>query len=654
MDTAKIKSFFVNHVEKIILAGVVGTSLFLIVKGFGIEHFTDKNDPSSLTDHARQVKLEIDSDRTAAIVTPRVPTLDIVKKTEEIKEPVDPTAYKLVHPWTVPGAGTIVPRQDPQIAAPRALLMRTFVGSIALQNPKSRDRDDYPLFRAPGADALESEKPKRGKPKPAGLSRLGDDDERSFLDEDPGRRGSEQEVDLRGAGRKFNAKFDYGALARTVNERPPVPKLARFIAGVAVVPHKEIFDAYKLALHDADSYSPSRDIPSYVNFEVHRADVSNKSVAQLVDEDWSFIWNRRFYENIAERHWAGTAPDIVPPEYRDHNLSNWIPPVLLDDYRSFVTHPLIPMTSPNELEIEDEELDDRPGSDSLFSDEDTRTANTGIARRRSGVGMGGMGDMGSDGRRSQNNSRIGRSSNQEEEQEPVDYKLIRFYDFHDVGQKNKKPKPGATYVYRIRFAVEDPNFPLDDNNAPSLRSLAPEVEQRVLPLTNKFTKTRDRDYQRWSPWSEPSEPVSLPSLNQQFAGPVKPGNFYDWNVAGKSVRYYRGQPTGKVVTSQFSERYGARLPFLMDVGEGSVLSHQGDADVVDPLTLEIKKLADAKVQSSTTVVDMTGGAPLGLIEGLNQPGMMLLTDEYGKLIVAGEVDDLESFRIYSYADEREK
>ena len=187
-----------------------------------------------------------------------------------------------------------------------------------------------------------------------------------------------------------------------------------------------------------------------------------------------------------------------------------------------------------------------------------------------------------------------------------------------------------------------------------MRSLAPEVEQRVLPLTNKFKETRVRNYQRWSPWSEPSDPVSLPSLSQQFAGPVSPGNFYDWNIGGKSVRYYRGQPTGKVVTSQFSKQFGARIPFLMNVGEGSVLSHQGDADVVDPLTLEIKKLADAKVQSSTTVVDMVGGLPLGLIEGLNQPGMMLMTDEYGKLIVAGEVEDLESFRIYSFADEREK
>lgn len=245
---------------------------------------------------------------------------------------------------------------------------------------------------------------------------------------------------------------------------------------------------------------------------------------------------------------------------------------------------------------------------------------------------------------------MGGSSNDQEPEVPVDYKLIRFFDFHNVGVK--KPKPGATYVYRIRFSVEDPNFPANAEDAPRLRSMAPEVEKRVLPLTNKFKETRVRDYERWSPWSEPSEPVSLPSLSQQFAGPVDPGSFYDWQVADKNVRYYRSQPSAKVVTSEFDERFGTRVPFLMEVGEGAVLSHQGDADVVDPITLEIKKLANAKVQSSTTVVDITGGAPLGLIEGLNQPGMMLMTDEYGQLIVAGEVDDLESFRIYSFADER--
>jgi hypothetical protein len=303
------------------------------------------------------------------------------------------------------------------------------------------------------------------------------------------------------------------------------------------------------------------------------------------------------------------------------------------------------MTSPDELESEEEEEED-PRSNELFSDD----ANRRSAPRRGRTG--GLSSLGSRSGGSKLSGSFGGSSrNQEEEEEPVDYKLIRFYDFHNVGIK--MPKPGTKYVYRIRFSVEDPNFPLDENDSPKLNSMAPEVEQRVLALTEQFKKTRVRKYERWSPWSEPSEPVSLPSLSQQFVGPVNPGSFYDWTVAGKKVRYVRNQPTGKVVTSVYDETYGARIPFLIDVGEGSILGHEGNADVVDPITMDIKKLENARVDSSTTVVDLSGGESLGLFEGMNQPGMMLLTDEYGSLIVADEVGDLESYRIYSYADERE-
>lgn len=646
MDTAKIKTFFVNHFEKMILAGVVCASGYLAVTGFGLSHITDEHDPNSLTDRARQVKTEIDADRTDAIVNDREPTLDVVGRTVALGTPVDASPYKLSKPLQRKDSRSIVRRKDPQLKPPQELIMTTFVGSIGWQNLKSKDPEDYPLSGLHGAEAIDEEKTPKKKPKKRGLGRLGGEDEDPPLFNDDSRGREREDIsDRRGAGRKFNSKNDFGVVAKTVKEHPPIPKLARMIVGAAVVPHKEIFEAYKLALGDADAYSPGRDSPLYVNFEVQRADVTKKSVDQLTDQDWTRVWTLKYYEDVAAKRWAGVAQDIVPPEFRDDQLSNWIPPVLLDDYRTFVTHPLIPMTSPDELESEEDEEED-PESNELFSDD----ANRRSAPRRGRTG--GLSSLGSRSGGSKLSGSFGGSSgNQEEEEDPVDYKLIRFYDFHNVGIK--KPKPGTKYVYRIRFSVEDPNFPLDENDSPKLNSMAPEVEQRVLALTEQFKKTRVRKYERWSPWSEPSEPVSLPSLSQQFVGPVIPGSFYDWAVAGKKVRYVRNQPTGKVVTSVYDETYGARIPFLIDVGEGSILGHEGNADVVDPITMDIKKLENARVDSSTTVVDLSGGEPLGLFEGMNQPGMMLLTDEYGSLIVADEVSDLESYRIYSYADERE-
>ncbi len=145
----------------------------------------------------------------------------------------------------------------------------------------------------------------------------------------------------------------------------------------------------------------------------------------------------------------------------------------------------------------------------------------------------------------------------------------------------------------------------------------------------------------------------MPGLSQQFVGPVDPGTIYTWSVGGKDVEYARNGSKGKVITSQFNSRYGARVPLLMDVVEGSVLSKEGDADIADPISLKFKTLPEAKVFNATTVIDLDGGAPLKLMEGMNEPGMMLLFDQDGKLVVAKEVDDMEFFEIYTDDEEED-
>ena len=62
------------------------------------------------------------------------------------------------------------------------------------------------------------------------------------------------------------------------------------------------------------------------------------------------------------------------------------------------------------------------------------------------------------------------------EADPVDYKLIRFYDF--AGFKNS-PQFGRKYVYRVRYAVNDPNFPFAETLQPKVSSMAPDVATRV-------------------------------------------------------------------------------------------------------------------------------------------------------------------------------
>jgi len=236
------------------------------------------------------------------------------------------------------------------------------------------------------------------------------------------------------------------------------------------------------------------------------------------------------------------------------------------------------------------------------------------------------------------------------EADPVDYKLIRFYDF--AGFKNS-PQFGRKYVYRVRYAVNDPNFPFAETLQPKVSSLAPDVATRVQDLMSSALKDGKRKFRRWSDWSEATDPVSLPTLEQYFAGPIERGAISTWKVAGKDVEYARDAPKAKILASQYDLKTGARVPMQIDVTEGSVLSKKMESvDVVDPITLTVKKMPDAELISGTTVVDLEGGSPLAITEELSSPGMMLLFDQSGQLTVTDEVSDQQMFRTFTYAEER--
>jgi hypothetical protein len=672
MDADKIKEFFVFHFEKMILVVVIGVSGFLIYKGMQLPDFTKTQQPERLSQQATQVKSDIDENHNDAIIPPRNPTFDILQQTKKLYTAVEPSAYKLPRTWEGKDQRSVVRRQDPTLLPPRALITTPVVTCIAVRG-STTDAAAYPLASLEDAEPLERvEAPKPKQPKPRGRRNRG------MMGEDMGMDDMSMMMEMQmmedmsmsmesemgpsmspGGTRKFDSKFDFGMRPQvTDDKRNPEPALGWFIAGAAVVPHKELYEAYELAFKDADQYDPRRDTPFYYNLEVQRADVTDKPVDKLVDADWVKIWDRTLYTRLAALKWSGFAPEIVPEDYRNEALTMWIPPVLLDDYSTFATHPLVPMMPQKEIK---QLLDADNVTEEIqeFSLDDDSTALVNPGQRSAGLGMGmdssydmaSMGmemDMEMDGMMmGMGMAMFGRGAI---ETDPVDYKLIRFYDF--AGFRNS-PQFGRKYVYRLRYAVNDPNFPFLQTLQPKTSSLSPDVVQRVQNLMAKAIETGERSFQKWSDWSEPSEPSSLPTLEQYFAGPVNPGTINIWKVAGKDVEYTRDPPTAKILASQYDMKTGARIPFRLDVTEGSVLSHKAEsADVVDPITLKVKKLPDAEIVSGTTVVDLDGGAPLTITEGLTTPGLMLLFDQSGQLRVTDDVDDQEFYRIYSYADER--
>ena len=165
-----------------------------------------------------------------------------------------------------------------------------------------------------------------------------------------------------------------------------------------------------------------------------------------------------------------------------------------------------------------------------------------------------------------------------------------------------------------------------------------------------------RSFERWTEWSEPCAPVSLADNEEFYAGSVDPGTISDWTIGGREVSYRRDPPNGKILATQYDPTYATRVPMTIDVTEGTVLSKKVDkdetVDVVDPITLQVKKLPNAELISRTTVVDLDGGSKLAITDDLTEPGIMLLYDNEGRLTVTDDINDQEYYRIYTYAKER--
>lgn len=684
MDADKIKELFVLHFEKMIMAGIVGVSGFLIYTGLGLPNFLDEHQPDRLIQNANQVKLAIDEDHNENIIeerkrAPDAPT--IVQRTTELYTEVDWARYKYPNPFDGSvSAETILRRQDPLLMPPLDLRAIGVIASIAVKG--TREVEDYPVARLEDADPAEvtEQRPTRRRRSNRRNQGMMDDEmmmdsmgEMGGMDEmmmmGMGGMGEDPSMSMAGgstSGRKLDSKLNIGFSTATGemgggSDQKPRPSLGWFIAGTALLPHAEIYQAYEMALKDANEYDPRRDTPLYFDFEVQRADVTTKPADQLADADWSTIYSRLSYAKIADALWYDFAPEIVPEDYRDNNITTWIPPVLLDDYGTFATHPKIPMLSKKELELkalmqaddleevkvfgEGEVID----FDNVELSTDTNRTNMGGGMDDYGGDMMGMDDMGMDSMGMGGMAMYGRGG---VEVDPVDNKLMRFYDW---GAFVRNPaKPGRSYVYRLRYAVIDPNFPVSPKMQPKSSALSPDVASRVSGKMAKAVETGKRDFRLWSEWSAPSPPVSLPRPESIAAGKVSPGNINEWTVNGRVVKVHRESPKAEMVISKYDSALGVRVPVLVkDVKEGSVLTKTAEkADVIDPISLKIKKVENYTVETTNTIIDLSGGEQLAISDDLVSPSRVLMFDSSGKLSVSDDISQQREFRVYSYADER--
>jgi len=706
MSNSSSQDFLFRHFEKFIFGVLVGLAVFLVYRGFQMPNFLAEQQPDKMEQGANQVKTAIDEDHWDSInvAESRLPTIDVVARTNESIRPVAGQLYRLNHPWEAKSIDVSVKRTDPAIAAPIEVLVTGVIGSIAVKSPPSKDplkESDYALKALENAEPIAAKAPEPKKqPKRRGRmsmeEMMGSGGEGMMegsgsemyggMEGMPGMEGMLGMGGMGGAGsmtgagmkpaRQIDAKkFDQGF--RPLQAGRFEPAIGHFIAGVALMPHKQLFQAYEDAFQRADGYNPVRDQPIYIGFQLERADVTDKSIDQLDDDDWKNRGTSKFFQQLLLKRWAGMAKEIVTGKYRDPELTTAIPPILLKNYTDFASHPKIPLGD-EDLTRKLPQLQDTapvgpiiPGAD----DDPFSGANLGPARPGAGM-MGGSGMMGGDmyggemggdmyggmggdmygGMGSGMGSGMGGGfgMNAPNIANQPDHKLIRFYDFRDFSRTDPAaPVPGRKYVYRVRVAIEDPNFPRNASIQPRNSTLSADVFRRVEQETAKAnTGKKTRNSVRWSEYSAPSSVVSLPPMSGMYAGPVAPAQVRKMQLDGKEVEVTQKPPTGKMVATQWDPTYQVPVPIVMDIVRGTILAKKGDAEVPDPYGLVVKILPEANINTQTVVVDLQGGQPLAISQDENQtaPGVILLFSPDGGLQVSDEIASQHDFQFYSFSE----
>jgi len=225
----------------------------------------------------------------------------------------------------------------------------------------------------------------------------------------------------------------------------------------------------------------------------------------------------------------------------------------------------------------------------------------------------------------------------------VKYKLVRFVD--------QKIEKGRKYRYRVKVYLEDPNYPSDLYLTPSLAGLDPEAQARVRGLEAIDAKSgKAKSVHLISPWSPPSDVVTLPPAEWFYAGSVEPESFQVLDsTTNTKYSYLKPQRATAMVVVQ-DDKKAVDVPAKWDLFKGSAVNFtvQEGVDVIHPALGEKRKIEKYSFQTNAVVADMRGGEDIPVVTGehsanMKAPGEILFVDAAGNMHVRDEVDDIEYF-----------
>ena len=438
-----IQSFFLYHSEKLIILLAFSLMGWFFWSGYKTEVF-DETTPQQLKSMADQAGTYITADNSwTEIMDSRqaVESLPVILNDEGIKA----SDFKIRVPSIA--VKSLAPRNDPELFPVTDLIATPFTAPVFLAtNGRMKDPMDKLPFAAQAN--VEDAEPDRSRGR-----RSRQPPRRTKPDDD------EVEVKIPGENLPLVQHHE------SVGLRPGSTRLGRndrafLLNGVAVtgvVDVKQQYNNYQASFAFGAGYFPERDHPIYQYVQIERAKVVDGTPG-----DWKDI-SQQIHEGQTRRYPAG-APEVVAPENYDEVLAGVIPPLTMVDYKPFSLHPKVSAREFPDFDEEAQSLDDENGQTTrggdLFaaSDDEENRVERRVGRGGSRNGASSRGSRTGDRSRSlaqrRGSDRRPYEAVMEELEPTADQKLVRFFDL--------ATEQGATYVYRVRLWLTDPNHEPDD------------------------------------------------------------------------------------------------------------------------------------------------------------------------------------------------
>lgn len=246
------------------------------------------------------------------------------------------------------------------------------------------------------------------------------------------------------------------------------------IRGLIPVGRQEL--EYERVFSNAMHRDPAKDVPEYTEVTkviIQRAEVS--SGASVDEKDWVTIKIKDALNSTMFK-WATTFPEIADPALIDPTLCEPLPPLVGKNFDpTTVTHP--PQIGVFVKKEGDEEAPKKPAAP---TDDEGRAKGFGGSKRAP-----------------PKVAQPGQNAEENRTKKRIAHRLFRFFDFTVV--------PGKVYRYRVQLALYNPNFGIDP---------------RYLKTVKQGEASVGDGEERQTPWSQPSNAVTLPRNYEIFAGPV--------------------------------------------------------------------------------------------------------------------------------------